>query len=113
MATYYALLTRADDCKALRTCTFVPNLASPYYAPDVEKIRLMQQSDTRHITVQTELSGEYIVYDVTGKQIMTGHFGQAYGNPAIVFSPALADGAYIIHFHANDGTEDTKKWLIH
>ena len=113
MATYYALLTRADDGKALRTCDFVPNLASPYYAPDVEKIRLVQQSDARHITVQTELSGEYIVYDVTGKQIMTGCFGQAYGNPAIVFSPALADGAYIIHFHANDGTEDTKKWLIH
>ena len=76
----------------------------------MEKIRLVQQSDARHITVQTELSGEYIVYDVTGKQIMTGCFGQAYGNPAIVFSPALADGAYIIHFHANDGTEDTKKW---
>ena len=112
MATYYALLTRADDGKTIRTCDFVPNLASPYYAPETEKIRLLQQNDSRHITVKTTLSGEYRVYDVTGKEIMTGRFGEAYGNPAIVFSPACANGAYIIRFFANDGTEDTKKWLI-
>ena len=112
MATYFALLTRADDGKSLRTCDFVPNLASPYYAPETEKIRLLQQNDSRHITVKTTLSGEYRVYDVTGKEIMTGRFGEAYGNPAIVFSPACANGAYIIRFFANDGTEDTKKWLI-
>ena len=112
MGTYYALLTRADDGKSLRTCDFVPNLASPYYAPEGEKIRLVQQSDSRHITVKTNLSGTFRIYDVTGKQIMNGYFGEEYGSPAIVFSSACTDGAYIIHFQANDGTEDTKKWLI-
>ena len=112
MATYYALLTRADDGKSLRTCDFVPNLASPYYAPEGEKIRLVQQTDSRHITVKTNLSGTYRIYDVTGKQIMNGYFGEEYGSPAIVFSPTCADGAYIILFQANNGTEDTKKWLI-
>ncbi len=112
MATYYALVTRTDDGKALRTCDFVPNLASPYYMPDIEKIRLKQQTDSRHITIETELSGEYSVYDVTGKQVMTGYFGEMYGSPMIVFSPATADGAYILRFQATDGTRDTKKWLI-
>ena len=112
MGTYYALLTRADDGKSLRTCDFVPNLASPYYAPEGEKIRLVQQSDSRHITVKTNLSGTFRIYDVTGKQIMNGYFGEEYGSPAIVFSPTCADGAYIILFQANNGTEDTKKWLI-
>ncbi len=112
MATYYTLLTRADDGKSLRTCDFIPNLASPYYAPEGEKIRLVQQSDSRHITVKTNLSGTFRIYDVTGKQIMNGYFGEEYGSPAIVFSSACTDGAYIIHFQANDGTEDTKKWLI-
>ncbi|MBR1515654.1 MAG: T9SS type A sorting domain-containing protein [Paludibacteraceae bacterium] len=112
MATYYALVTRTDDGKALRTCDFVPNLASPYYMPDIEKIRLKQQTDSRHITIETELSGEYQVYDVTGKQVMTGYFGEMYGSPMIVFSPATADGAYILRFQATDGTRDTKKWLI-
>lgn len=111
-ATYYTLLTRSDDGKTLRTCDFVPNLASPYYAPQAEKIRLMQQLDPRHITVKTGLSGAYRVYDVTGKQVMEGVFGEKYGNPVIVFSPACADGAYIIRFHADDGTEDTQKWLV-
>ncbi|MCR4664048.1 MAG: T9SS type A sorting domain-containing protein, partial [Paludibacteraceae bacterium] len=68
--------------------------------------------DSRHIKVQTDMSGTYKVYDVTGKQIMSGYFGEEYGNPVIVFSPATADGAYIIRFNANDGTKDTKKWLI-
>ena len=112
MATYYALVTRTDDGKTLRTCDFVPNLASPYYMPDIEKIRLKQQTDSRHITIETELSGEYSVYDVTGKQVMTGYFGEMYGSPMIVFSPATADGAYILRFQATDGTRDTKKWLI-
>ncbi|MCR4664168.1 MAG: hypothetical protein K5660_02240, partial [Paludibacteraceae bacterium] len=90
MGTYYALLTRTDDGKILRTCDFVPDLSSPYYVPAVDKIRLMQQLDSRHIKVQTDMSGTYKVYDVTGKQIMSGYFGEEYGNPVIVFSPATA-----------------------
>ncbi len=112
MGVYYTMLTRTDDGKTFRTCDFTPNLASLYYAPEKGKIHLVQQIDPRHIAVRTNLSGAYRVYDVTGKEIMSGLFGEEYGNPEIVFSAACADGAYIIRFEANDGTEDTKKWLI-
>ncbi len=113
-ATYYALLTRTDDGKIIRTCDFVPNLNSPYYAAEKKTIDLLPaaQHDTRHIVVNTPLSGEYKVYDVTGKWLMSGMFGPQYGNPTIVFSPSAADGTYMIHFRAEDGTNETKKWLI-
>ena len=111
---YWAVLTRMDDGKTIRTCDFYPDLKSPYYAPTGEKIRLLPrvQGDMRRVVIQSNYSGHYIVYDVTGKQMQQGQFGTAYGSPELQFAPATADGTYLIRFMTDEGEEEIKKWIV-
>ncbi|MBR1923165.1 MAG: hypothetical protein IJ838_05395, partial [Paludibacteraceae bacterium] len=113
-AVYYALLTRSDDGKIIRTCDVVPNLNTPYYIPSGDKIRLraVQPNDPRHIVVETEYSGDYQVYDVTGKELMTGKYGPVYGSPQIVFGPTYTGGTYLIRFMKEGEKDEVKKWLL-
>ena len=113
--TYWVQLTRRDDGKTIRTCGVEPNLMLPYYLPPAEKVRLRPQTNTnlRHVLIETECSGRYMVYDVTGKQMQQGWFGVAYGVKEIRLAPTTADGTYLLHFLTDDGEEEVKKWIVH
>jgi len=66
----------------------------------------------RAIRISSDLSGEYIVYDVTGKHLMQGRFGDGTDN-VIYFDAHAAAGTYMICFMTSDGTKEVRKWLVH
>jgi hypothetical protein len=112
---YWVELTRADDGKTFRTCPFYPERRQDGQRQNTgERIRLsLEKPDNmRAIRISSERSGEYIVYDVTGKHLMQGGFGDGTDN-VIYFDAHAAAGTYMICFIASDGTKEVRKWLVH
>ncbi|MCR4664626.1 MAG: hypothetical protein K5660_04590 [Paludibacteraceae bacterium] len=111
---YRAELTRADDGKTFSTCEYVPSYQE-------EKVIFKEQlnvapryaGNTREIEVKTNMSGRYVVYDISGKQVMSGWFGPAYGDKYIVFPASFPNGTYIIRFMPDEKKEIHKKWLVY
>ena len=112
---YRALLTRTDDGKTFSTCDYLP--AVQYEATLVQQpmVSLLPRSEhsTRQVEIRTKTSGKYVVYDVAGKQVMDGKFGNAYGSPDLHFSATVTDGTYLIRFRSNDGGEQVFKWMVY
>ena len=110
---YWAELTRADDGKTFVTCPFYPQQKIPQRLPSRELIELsaVNPNDTRRIFITTELGGQYIVYDITGKMLQRGSFGGDSGYE-ISLDKTYTSGSYMIYFHADDGTVEIKKWMI-
>ncbi|MBQ4507815.1 MAG: hypothetical protein II970_02840 [Paludibacteraceae bacterium] len=112
---YWVELTRADDGKTFRTCPFYPERKQDGQRQNTgERIRLSldKPDNMRAIRISSELSGEYIVYDVTGKHLMQGRFGDGTDN-VIYFDAHAAAGTYMICFMTSDGTKEVRKWLVH
>lgn len=118
---YKALLTRKDDGKTFATCDYLP--IAQYNDTKVDNtIHVVPRltGSTRQIRVVTHLSGQYSVYDVTGKKVMNGRFGSKYGSPDIIFPAHYVNGTYILRFYPesddNRSIEDReihKKWLVY
>jgi len=110
---YWALLTRTDDGKSIRTCSCVPVQKSKKEVG--ERIRLVPvgNGESRTWKVETELNGTYCIYDITGKYLYDNHFGEEWGDPNIVFEPSYSAGTYLIQFQATDGTKEVKKVAVH
>ncbi len=112
--SYRAELTRADDGKTFSTCEYMPSYQEEkvIFKEDF-KLVPRRAGDARQIEVNTLLSGRYIVYDVSGKQVMTGIFGPAYGSPDIVFPASYPNGTYLIRFLPNQAKQIHKKWIVY
>lgn len=110
---YRAEITRADDGKTVSTCDFIPVPQQETVMFKTElNIAPRRTGDQRQVEVRTSLSGRYTVYDVGGRQVMTGWFGQAYGSPDILFPASLNNGTYLIRFAADEGKDITRKWIV-
>lgn len=111
---YYVEVTRASDGKTFRTCDFYPQRKSDTPQNSGERVRVMPHAgnDFRLVNIQSDTEGEYVVYDVTGKQLMQGRFGAAESNN-IVFSKQYPAGTYILRFQCSENTVEIKKWLVH
>ena len=106
---YWAVLTRTLDGVSLCTCPVRPVIQQ--YAPEKspERIQLTaDNADRRIVRVNTDLSGTYTLYNIDGKVLNHGCFGEEYGSPVIQLPAA---GAYIIRFRDNEQGEETKKWI--
>ncbi|MBP5476484.1 MAG: hypothetical protein J6Y00_02205 [Paludibacteraceae bacterium] len=111
---YRADLTRTDDGKTFSTCDYIPSYQE-------EKVIFKEEfamapryaGNSRQVTVRTTLSGRYIVYDVSGKQVLSGLFGAAYGSPDIIFPDLCPNGTYLIRFMPDNGKEKHKKWMVY
>lgn len=108
---YWAELTRTDDGKAIRTCDCVPVRKDVRVADRITLIPL-GRNYPRTWAIDTELNGVYAIYDVAGKYLGSGNFGEEYGSPNLVISYAYTSGTYIIYFEATDGTKDVKKLFV-
>lgn len=110
-ADYWAALTRMDDGKTFCTCPLRP---TPYIQDAPEKKSVIDlsatQYDRRRVTVTTDHSGQYIVYSPAGQALISGYFGERYGSPDIQLPAA---GSFILRFFAEDGTEETMKWIAY
>jgi hypothetical protein len=111
---YWAELVRAEDNKTFRTCDFYPERKTALPLHIGERIRLTadQTGGGRTIRITSETDGDWIVYDVTGKLLMQGRFGEGTDN-LIVFNAQYPVGTYMIRFRMSDGTVETRKWLVH
>ncbi len=113
--SYYAELTRSDDRKTFCTCRFTPQYNSADDKPVFkgEGIDMApRRGDNRQLQVLTVTSGAYTIYDMTGRAVQQGNYGEAYGSPDITINPSVARGTYIIYFRADDGMQTTKKWIV-
>ncbi|GEM_PF-2480221 len=110
---YWVELTRADDGKTFVTCPFYPQPKQlrPMPERDAIALRPAEQGDMRRIYIDTELSGKYIVYDITGKWLQSGCFGGE-GGYLITLEKNYTSGTYLIYFHCDDGTVEIKKWML-
>lgn len=113
-ASYRAELTRQDDGKTFSTCDYVPSYQE-------EKVIFKEDfavapryaGSSRQLVVTGSLSGRYIVYDISGKQVMTGLFGTAYGSPDIILPDSFPNGTYLIRFLPDNGKEKHRKWPVY
>lgn len=113
---YRAELTRADDGKTFSTCEYMPVLMEEkvvFKKDGGVSISPRYAGDTRRVAVHTTLSGKYIVYDVSGKQVTSGRFGPAYGTPDIVLPASCPNGTYLIRFLPDEAKQTHKKWLVY
>ena len=110
---YWAELTRTSDGRAICSCPLIPihNNAAPKKVEEKEKVRLapLFPNNTHNVKISSEISGDYIVYTISGMQIATGKFGPTYGKESIILT---MPGTYIIEFIGNEGTVETRKWLV-
>lgn len=112
--TFYAKLKRQGEDKSFCTCRF-----TPYYNDKEDKpifadgINLApSRNDSRRLRVITALSGGYTVYDLAGRAVQTGMFGDTYGAEEISIDPSVTRGTYLIFFRSDDGIQTTKKWIV-
>ena len=108
---YWAELTREDDGKTVCTCPFVPQRTQP--APERKGIDITFSQQGYQLLLSTELNGTYALYDITGKAMQTGCFGEQYSAMQIDINRSCAAGSYLIVFRADDGTTLTRKFALY
>ena len=111
---YWAELTRTDDGRTVRTCVIYPSPQTDETVPaGIEVTLTPRNNDHRRISVASNCSGTYTVYDVAGRMLGSGRFGEDYGSPDIQLPHAMADGTYLLAFKADDGRTVVRKWIVH
>lgn len=112
---YWAELTRVDDGKTIRTCNCYPEWQQDtltFKEDNPQYVSVRYQSTDKHlIYIDTELSGKYDIYHVSGIYISSGYFGDEYDNNNIVLNDCAA-GTYIVIFHANNGIVEPKRIIV-
>jgi len=112
--SYYAELTRSEDNKTFCTCRFRPSnidkVENPIFKEDIKLVP--SRSDRRQIEVVTAMSGMYAIYDLTGRVVQNGSFGDEYGVQDIRIEESVTRGTYLIMFLSNEGMQTTKKWIV-
>ncbi len=116
IATYYAELTREDDNKTFCTCRFTPAQTDAKDELEFKQSLSVapRRNNPRQLQVTTQLSGTYQLFDISGRLMQSGVYGEQYGEPDIVISQSLAQGTYILHFRTkdNEGTTIAKKIIV-
>ena len=112
--TFYAALVRKGETKSFCTCTFKPTTIDKANDPEFKGTLELapRRSDNRQLEVVTTTSGQYTLYDVTGRALQNGFFGEEYGSPDIEIAPSVTRGTYLLFFRTNEGRQITKKWIV-
>ncbi len=111
---YRAVLTRADDGMMFSTCEYVPSYQEEkvIFKEDL-KVAPRYAGNAREVDITTSLSGRYVVYDISGRVVMSGWFGTEYGDMDIVFNASFPTGTYLINFISDTQKEIHKKWIVY
>ena len=112
--TFYAALVRKGETKSFCTCTFKPTTIDKANDPEFKGALELapRRSDNRQLEVVTTTSGQYTLYDLTGRALQNGFFGDEYGSPDIEIAPSVTRGTYLLFFRTNEGRQITKKWIV-
>ena len=106
---YWAELTRNDDGRAICTCALLAQTLQDNAPKKVESIELTSPSkDFTPIHLKANIAGYYTIYTIEGATITQGYCVQ---NEAMDISLTHA-GTYLIYFVGEDGTTETKKWIV-
>ncbi len=109
---YWALLTRADDGKTLRTCYLYPDYTdNDKTQVNFGPVRLVRREKTQTFGIITKQNGKYYVYDISGKMLQKGVYGDKYMSPDLEIRTTLK-GCYIVLFEAEEGGLETQKIII-
>jgi len=110
---YWAELTRSTDGNTTCTCRYIPSRnQDPQPSFGAGRINISRRSNSsRTIDLETNLSGRYYAYDVQGKLMQTGMFGEEYNAMSIDLNNAKGN-VVVLLFRSNDGTQETKKIVI-
>ncbi len=113
--SYRAELTRADDGLTFSTCEYLPiELTNEVLFKDNGvKMAPRYTGNSHEAVVTTKLSGKYIVYDISGREVTNGWFGAEYGEPDIVFPETCQHGTYVIRFVPDNAKDIYLKWLLY
>jgi hypothetical protein len=111
---YWAELTRTDDGRTMRTCIVYPSPQTNETTLADMAVSLVPRSwgDSRRIGVAANCSGTYLLYDVAGRIVGSGFFGEGYGSPDICLSSSSSAGTYLVAFRADDGRTVVRKWIV-
>ena len=111
---YRADITRAEDLKTISTCDYIPyQHADTVIFKDDLYMTPRYAGNPRQVAVTTSLSGRYIVYDISGREVLTGWFGADYGSPDIVFPASALKGTYLVRFLPDGAKQIHKKWMVY
>ncbi len=106
---YWAVLTRSSDGLSFCTCPITIPIKEAAPARQKGSIELTaENNNSRTVRIKTDLSGTYTLYNIEGKAVGQGYFGEEYGSPVIELPAA---GVYVIRFRDNGQNEETRKWL--
>lgn len=112
--SFYAELTRSTDGKTFCTCHFRPTDLGRDEKPEFKgEFNLApRRNDNRHVEVISTTSGQYTLYDLTGRPLQNGLYGELYGAPDILIDATITRGTYLLLFRSDEGEQVTKKWIV-
>lgn len=112
--SFYAELTRSTDGKTFCTCRFRPTDLGRDEKPEFKgEFNLApRRNDNRQVEVISTTSGQYTLYDLTGRPLQNGQYGEQYGAPDIVIDATVTRGTYLLFFRSDEGEQVTKKWIV-
>ena len=112
--SFYAELTRSNDGKTFCTCRFRPTDLGRDEKPEFKgEFNLApRRNDNRQVEVISTTSGQYTLYDLTGRPLQNGLYGELYGAPDILIDATITRGTYLLLFRSDEGEQVTKKWIV-
>ena len=110
---YWVELKREDDGKSVCSCRFTPSMQTDETTfEDDLTLTPRRNGDSRCMRVATQLSGTYTLYDIWGRSVQNGVFGEDYGSPDIIVNSTCGNGTYMLLFLSTEGKSVTKKIII-
>lgn len=116
---YYAALTRSDDGQTVCSCRYIPKRESTetpqgdqYDRPEV--VYDSNASDAvgrRVIRVRTTQTGHYTLYDISGRAVQAGRYGDESGISNLPLA-SHGVGIYVLILQSTEGNTSTHKLLI-
>jgi len=109
---YWAGLVREGETEEICTCHLRPEYTSNYQTRFAPLVQISARNRGRDLTLTTEESGDYRMYDVCGRYLGGGQFGEAYQTYKIELPNQYAAGTYILVFQTDAGERETHKIAI-
>ncbi len=110
---YWVELKRKDDGKAVCSCRFTPSPQTDETTFEEDlSVTPRRNGDSRSLRIATNMSGTYTLYDIWGRSIQSGVFGEDYGSPDIIVNSTCGNGTYMLVFKTQEGKSVTKKLIL-
>ncbi len=110
---YWAALVREGETTEICTCPFIPQHTDNVSTRFEPLVQISARNRGRELTIESETCGTYHIYDVCGRHLGMGRFGDSgSGDNRITLPGYYAAGTYILLFMADDGTSEIHKNVV-